>query len=98
MTKPTRQYQVALLIGALLLAFARLALDVLAEVTERPPAVQNIMDIVLISLLVLALYRQERSAGETPIAYSRSTLIAIVLFGVALGLSVSVFAFVLLRH
>jgi hypothetical protein len=91
----TRNYQIALLVGALLLAFARLVLDVLAEVSQRPPAIQNTMDIVLIVLLVVAIFRQERSAGETPLAYSRSTIIAILLFGVALGLSVPIFVFLL---
>jgi hypothetical protein len=95
MATPTGQYQLALLIGALLLALARLALDVLAEVGHRPPAVQNTMDLVLILLLTVALFRQERSAGETPIAYPKSAVIVISLFGVAVGLSVSIFAFVL---
>jgi hypothetical protein len=90
-----RNYQIALLSGALLIAFARLVLDVLAEVSQRPPAIQTTMDVVLIALLVAAAFRQERTAGETPRAYSRSTIIAILLFGIALGLSVPVFVLLL---
>jgi hypothetical protein len=97
MTRPTLKQQPTLLILALLLAFTRLALDLLARLSGKPPEVQNTMDIVLIVTLVLALGWRERNVVEDGVAYTKSTVLVILLFGVVLGLALPAIGMFLLR-
>jgi hypothetical protein len=97
MAKPTLKQHTLLLILALLLALARLALDFLAQLSGKPPEVQNTMDIVLIVALVLAVARHERDGGEAGVAYTKSTVLVILLFGIALGLAIPAIGTFLLR-
>jgi hypothetical protein len=98
----TPQY-VILLILSLLVALARFALDLLAQISGKPPEAQNTMDIILILALALALGYQERKvSAESNVAsdrpgYSKSFLLIVVLFGVALGLTIPAIASFLLR-
>jgi hypothetical protein len=97
MARPTLKPHALLLILALLLAFARLALDLLARLSGKPPEVQNTMDIILIVTLVLALARHEQNAAEGGVAYTRSTVLVILLFGIVLGLAIPAIGMFLLR-
>ena len=56
------------------------------------------MDVVLIVLLVLAVYRQEKGTAETPLDSEPSKLLAILLFGVVLGLIVPIFTMIFMRQ
>lgn len=96
MTGPTLKPHAMLLILALLLAFARLALDLLAQLSGRPPNVQNTINVILIVTLILALRRQEQNIAEHGVAYSKSTLL-MILFGIGLGLAVPAIGMFLLR-
>jgi hypothetical protein len=95
--RPTLKQHTVLLILALLLAFARLALDLLAQLSGKPPEVQNTMDIILIVTVVLALIRHEQNVAESGVAYTRSTLLVILLFGIVLGLAIPAIGKFLLR-
>jgi hypothetical protein len=103
MPRSTAQQYTLLLILSLLLALARLALDLLAQLSGKPPAVQNTMDVILIAALALALGHQERKVpAESNVAldrpgYSKSFLLTILLFGVALGLTIPAIAAFLAR-
>jgi hypothetical protein len=69
MPRSTAQPYTLLLILSLLLALGRLALDLLAQLSGKPPEVQNTMDVILIVALALALGHQERQvAAATSIA------------------------------
>ena len=61
-----------------------------------PPAVQHTMDIVLIVILTMLLIPQERADRAATTSYSKSALI-VLLCGVAVGLSLPVFAAFLMR-
>jgi hypothetical protein len=103
MPRSTAQQYTVLLILSLLLAFGRLALDLLAQLSGKPPEVQNTMDVILIVALVLALAHQERKVtADTNLSmdspgYSKSFLLTILLFGVALGLTIPAIAAFLVR-
>ncbi len=70
------------------------------ETFSFPPILifENTMDVVLIVLLVLAVYRQEKGAAETPLDSEPSKLLAILLFGVVLGLIVPIFTMIFMRQ
>jgi hypothetical protein len=95
----TLKQHTMLLILALLLAFGRLALDLLAQLSARPPEVQNTMDVVLIVVLlvIVALGRREPNVAEGGGAYPRSTLLVILLFGVVFGLAIAAVGMFLMR-
>ena len=97
MANPTLKPHATLLILALLLAFARLALDLLAQLSGKPPEVQNTMDIVLILALILALGWHERHGVEQGVAYTKSTVLVVLLFGIVLGLALPAIGMFLLR-
>jgi hypothetical protein len=97
MARPTLKPHATLLILALLLAFARLSLDVLAQLSGKPPDVQNTMDVVLILTLVLALGWREQNVVEGGVAYTKSTVLVILLFGIVLGLALPAIGMFLLR-
>jgi hypothetical protein len=55
------------------------------------------MDIILIVTLVLALVRHEQNVAESGVAYTRSSLLVILLFGIVLGLAIPAIGMFLLR-
>jgi hypothetical protein len=103
MPRSTAQPYTLLLILSLLLALGRLALDLLAQLSGKPPEVQNTMDVILIVALALALGHQERqvaaatSIAPDPPGYSKSFLLTILLFGIVLGLTIPAIAAFLAR-
>jgi fluoride ion exporter CrcB/FEX len=98
MSKP--RYYFVILIGALLLALARFALDALAEFSNRPPLVQFTMDIVLILILTVALFgserRQDQGTGQ-PIATRSKWMFLLIGFGFVVGLTLPIFTLFILR-
>jgi hypothetical protein len=90
MANSIAQKYAMLLILSLLLALARFALDLLAQLSGKPPEAQNTMDVILIFALALALGHQEQKvSAESNVAldrpgYSKSFLLLILLFGLTI--------------
>jgi hypothetical protein len=98
MLKLSAQHQRLLLILAVLLALARLALDLLAELNGSPPVSPYTTDIVLLVVLILILASREQttSSADGPPA-NKPAIWMILLAGFVLGLALPAFTMFLTR-
>ena len=96
MLKLSAEHQRLILILAVLLALARLALDLLTEVSGQPSVPHYTTDIVLLVVLILALASREQAMpADGPSA--KPAIWMILLAGFVLGLALPAFSMFLLR-
>ncbi len=97
MLKLSAEHQRLILILAVLLALARLALDLLTELSGQPPVPHYTTDIVLLVVLILALASRERPVTLHGPPVDKLAIWVILLAGFVLGLAFPAFAMFLTR-
>ncbi len=97
MLKLAAQHQRLLLILAVLLALARLALDLLAELSGQPPVPPYTTDLVLLVVLILALASREQAMPADDPPANKPAIWMILLAGFVLGLALPAFTMFLAR-
>jgi len=97
MLKLSAEHQRLILILAVLLALARLALDLLTEVSGQPSVPHYTTDIVLLVVLILALASREQAVPASGPPANRPAIWMILLAGFVLGLALPAFTILLTR-
>ena len=97
MLKLSAEHQRLILILAVLLALARLALDLLTELSGAPPVPHYTTDIVLLVVLILALASREPATPADSPPANKPAIWMILLAGFVLGLALPAFSMFLLR-
>ena len=97
MLKLSAEHQRLLLILAVLLALARLALDLLAELSGQPPVPPYTTDIVLLVVLILTLASREQIMPVDGPPANKPAIWMILLAGFVLGLALPAFSMFLTR-
>ena len=97
MLKLSAEHQRLILILAVLLALARLALDLLTELSGQPPVPHYTTDIVLLVVLILALASREQAMPSDSPPVNTPAIWMILLAGFVLGLALPAFSMFLLR-
>jgi hypothetical protein len=97
MLKLSAEHQRLILILAVLLALARLALDLLAELSGQPPVPPYTTDIVLLVVLILMLASREQTMPVDGPAANKPAIWMILLAGFVLGLALPAFTTFLMR-
>lgn len=98
MLKLSAEHQRLILILAVLLALARLALDLLTELIGAPPVPPYTTDILLLVVLILVLASREQTmpaAGGPPA--NKPAIWMILLAGFVLGLALPAFTMFLIH-
>ena len=97
MLKLSAEHQRLILILAVLLALARLALDLLTELIGAPPVPPYTTDILLLVVLILVLASREQTmpAGGPPA--NKPAIWMILLAGLLLGLALPAFTMFLIH-
>jgi drug/metabolite transporter (DMT)-like permease len=91
MLKLSAEHQRLILIFAVLLALARLALDLMTEVSWQPSAPHYTTDIALLVVLILALASRERAVPADGLPANKPAIWMILLAGFVLGLALPAF-------
>ena len=97
MLKLSAEHQRLILILAVLLALARLALDLLTELSGAPPVPHYTTDIALLVVLILALASREQAMPTDSPPVNTPAIWMILLAGFVLGLALPAFSMFLLR-
>jgi drug/metabolite transporter (DMT)-like permease len=97
MLKLSAEHQRLILILAVLLALARLALDLLTELSGQPPVPHYTTDIALLVVLILALASREQAMPADGPPTNKPAIWMILLAGFVLGLALPAFSMFLLR-
>ena len=97
MLKLSAEHQRLILILAVLLALARLALDLMTELSGQPSAPHYTTDIVLLVVLILALASREQAMPADGPPANKPAIWMILLAGFVLGLALPAFSMFLLR-
>ena len=97
MLKLTAEHQRLILIFAVLLALARLALDLMTEVNGQPTVPHYTTDIVLLVVLILALASREPVVPADGPPANKPAIWMILLAGFVLGLALPAFTILLTR-
>jgi hypothetical protein len=97
MLKLSAEHQRLILILAVLLALARLALDLLTELSGQPPVPHYTTDIALLVVLILALASREQAMPADGPPTNKPAIWMILLAGFVLGLALPAFTILLTR-
>jgi hypothetical protein len=97
MLKLSAEHQRLILILAVLLALARLALDLLTELSAQPTVPHYTTDIVLLVVLILALASREQAMPADGPPANKPAIWMILLAGFVPGLALPAFSMLLLR-
>jgi hypothetical protein len=90
MLKLSAEHQRLILILAVLLALARLALDLMTELRGQPPVPPYTTDIVLLVVLIVALASREQTLPADGLPANKPAICMILLAGFVLGLAFDV--------
>lgn len=97
MLKLSAEHQRLILILAVLLALARLALDLLAELSGTPPVPPYTTDLVLLVVLILALASRDQTMPTDGPPANAPAIWMILLAGFVLGLALPAFTMFLMQ-
>ena len=97
MLKLSAEHQRLILILAVLLALARLALDLLTELRGQPPAPPYTTDIILLVVLILVLASREQTMPADGPPANQPAIWMILLAGFVLGLALPAFTMFLMQ-
>jgi hypothetical protein len=97
MLKLSAEHQRLILILAVLLALARLALDLMTELSGQPSVPHYTTDIVLLVVLIVALASREQAMPADGPPTNKPAIWMILLAGFVLGLALPAFSMFLIR-